>query len=501
MKKYKKDSVFWISVAVTMIIIVYGILDVNQLTLAADQMILFINTYFSRTYLIIVFLFVVFCLVLALSPFGRIKLGPDHSVPEYSNVSWFAMLFCAGMGIGLVFWGISEPLSHYVSPANGIAGGTTEAAAFSIRSCFMHWGIHPWVIYSIIGLGLAYAQFRKNQPALISSLFIPLLGEKRMRGMLGKMIDIFSIIVTVAGVATSLGMACLQVCSGLNFLYGIPDTKQVWIAVIIIVSFIYLASALSGLDKGIKLLSNINLYLAVILLAICFLIGPSGEIVMRFFRGTVDYVCHFVQDSLYLSSDGDNSWIYNWRIFYWAWWIAWAPFVGIFIARISKGRTIREFLAGVVLVPSAASLVWFSIFGGMSLHTAAEYTLEELEKMAASPETALYIILNHYPFGKILCAAALILLLIFLITSAESATMVLGELSSDGNLNPPAKKKLIWGILLAAVAMILVLSGGVKPLQNASVAASLPFLFIMFFSCISLLKGLWEDWKDKKRSA
>lgn len=496
MEKYKRESVFWISAVITLGIILYGILDADQFAAAADRMILYIDTCFSRWYLVIVFLFVIFCIVLALSPFGRIKLGSDDSVPEYSNVSWFAMLFCAGMGIGLVFWGISEPLSHYVSPVDGITGGTAEAAAFSIRSCFMHWGIHPWVIYSIIGLGLAYAQFRKNRPALISSLFIPLLGEKTVRGGIGKIIDIFSIIVTVAGVSTSLGMACLQVCSGLNFLYGIPDTKQVWIAVIAIVSLIYLASALSGLDKGIKLLSNINLYLAVALLGICFLIGPSGEIVMTLFHGTVDYVCNFVQDSLHFSVDGDNTWIYNWRIFYWAWWIAWAPFVGIFIARISKGRTIREFLSGVVLVPSAASLVWFSVFGGMSLHTAAEYTLEELKTITTSPETALYIILNHYPYGKILCVIALVLLLIFLITSAESATIVLGELSSDGVLDPPPKKKMIWGILLSATAMILVLSGGVKPLQNASIAASLPFLFIMFFSCISLLKGLWNEFKN-----
>lgn len=489
-ERKKGQQVFYISVVITACIVIFGALNSALLSEGASALLSFIEDNFSWIYLLFMLVFVAFCIGLACSRFGSIRLGSDDSRPQYSTISWFAMLFCAGMGIGLVFWGISEPLSHYVSPAAGIEPGSEEAAAFAIRSSFMHWGIHPWTAYAVVGLGLAYFQFRKNKPGLISSLFLPLLGEKGVKGSIGKTIDIFAVIVSVAGVATSLGLGCLQICGGLNYLCGLPNNATTWLLVIAVICCIYLTSATSGLDRGIKLLSNFNLCLAVALLMISFCVGPTGNILEIFTTGLGDYITNFISDSLNLAPFGDNSWILNWRVFYWAWWIAWAPFVGIFIARISRGRTIREFIIGVIIVPSIASIIWFSVFGGVALNAANIFTLEELGQIAAVPETALFIIFNEYPLGKLLSFIAILLLVIFFITSADSATFVLSMLTSDGEMNPPNRKKVVWGVLQAAIAYVLLLSGGIKALQTASIAVAFPFAFIMLLVCVNIVKEL-----------
>lgn len=500
--KGKKGSqlVFYVSVAISAFIVLVGALNSEAFSEVAANLMVFIDDKFSWLYLLAMLAFVVFSLWLAFSRFGSIRLGPDDSKPQYSTVSWFAMLFCAGMGVGLVFWGISEPLSHYVSPAAGIEPGSAEAARFSIRSCFMHWGVHPWAAYAIIGLGLAYFQFRKKMPGLISSLFAPLLGEEGVKGPIGKIIDIFAVIVSVAGVATSLGMGCLQICGGLNYLCGFPNNARIWLLVIVIICCIYLLSATSGLDKGIKLLSNFNLCLAVVLLILSFIIGPSIDILETFTTGVGDYLSHFVSDSLNISPYEDNSWTLAWRVFYWAWWIAWAPFVGIFIARISRGRTIREFIIGVIVVPCIASVIWFSVFGGVALNAAGAFTLEELSQIVATPETALFVIFNEYPMGGLLSIIAIVILIIFFITSADSATFVLSMLTSEGDMNPPNRKKIVWGVIQAAIAYVLLLSGGIQALQTASIAAAFPFVIIMILACVSITKALQEEITGKRKT-
>lgn len=494
-EKRKKDKqlVFYISAAISLFIILAGALDGESFAQITAFLLNFVSKNFAWVYLVFMLFFVIFCLWIAFSPFGSIRLGPDDSKPQYSVISWFAMLFCAGMGVGLVFWGISEPLSHYVSPAAGIESGSPEAAAFAIRSCFMHWGVHPWAAYGIIGLGLAYFQFRKNRPGLISSLFEPMLGEKGVNGPIGKAIDIFSVIVTIAGVAASLGMGTLQICGGLNYLWGLPSNATVWLVVVVIICFIYILSTTSGLNKGMKLLSNFNLCLAGVFLAISFLSGPSVRILEIFTTGIGDYLTNFLTDSLSLMPFGDNAWILDWRVFYWAWWISWTPFVGIFIARISRGRTIREFIIGVIVVPSIASIIWFSVFGGVGLNAASSFLLEELKEIAAAPETALFVMLNEYPLGTLLSVTAIVLLLIFFITSANSATFVLGMLTSNGNIDPPNSKKIIWGILQAAIAYVLLITGGIKSLQVASIVAAFPFAFIMVLVCVNLVKELKKE--------
>ena len=437
--------------------------------------------------------FVIFCLVIAFSKFGKIRLGSDDARPEYSTISWFGMLFGAGMGVGLVFWGVAEPLSHYISPIAGIEPQTEEAARFAIRSCFMHWGLHPWACYAIVGLCLAYAQYRKKEKGLISSLFIPLFGRKKVEGKVGKAVDIFAVVLTVVGVATSFGMGCMQICNGMNYIFDIPDDVRTWILVIVIIACIYLKSAVSGVGKGIKLLSDLNLILSFGLLIISFLMGPTVNILNIFTNGIGEYVMNFFGDSLRINPFGDNTWIFNWRVFYWAWWIGWAPFVGIFIARISKGRTIREFICGAILAPTVASICWFSVFGGVGLNVASNFNSNQLLEMAASPQIALFIVFSQYKFGIILSVLAIILLITFFITSANSATFVLAMLTSNGEADPPNYKKIIWGILQAVFAFVLIVSGGVSAVQVVSIVMAFPFLFIMVGACVSLVKALREE--------
>lgn len=487
------NTVYRVSLVISILIAVWGIVSSKTFEAAANALMAFIKQNLSWLYLIAMLFFVVFAVGVAFSRYGNIRLGPDDSRPEHSTASWFAMLFGAGMGIGLIFWGISEPLSHFAAPPVGIEAGSAEAANFAMRASFMHWGFHPWANYAIIGMGLAYFQFRKNKPGLISSLFIPILGEERTRGPIGKAIDIFAVIATIAGVATSLGQGTLQINSGLNYLFGIPSNQITWLVIIVLIAIVYIRTAITGVDKGIRLISDINLYLALALVAVAFLVGPTVNILNIFTSGMGQYMQNFLGDSLNIDPFGDNTWFNAWRIFYWAWWIAWAPFVGTFIARISKGRTVREFILGVIVAPSIASIIWFSVFGGMGLGVAEKLGLDTISQMVTAPETALFQVFNLYPLGKILSIVTIILLCTFFITSANSATFVLSMFSSGGDLDPSNRKKVIWGVVQAVVAFALLLSGGLSALQTASVAAAFPFIFIMLLSCWSLVKAFREE--------
>lgn len=489
-----KSCVFYISMLLTGGIAIWAVALNDSFVYASNAIYAFLTEKFGWLYLLAMLVFVLFIIGIACSKYGKLRLGDDDSRPEYKTSSWFAMLFGAGMGVGLVFWGISEPVSHYINPM-GMEGGTAQAADFAIKSSFMHWGIHPWANYAIIGLALAYFQFRKKKPALISSIFEPLLGEKRVNGALGKAIDILAVFATVAGVTTSLGLGVLQINSGLEYMFGIPSTLLMQIIIIAVITVVYIWSAVSGIEKGIKLISDVNLYIAFILMALAVIVGPKVEILNNFSNGLGQYLGNIIPDSLMLATYGDNSWIQDWRIFYWAWWIAWAPFVGVFIARISKGRTIREFIAGVVLAPSIGSIVWFAIFGTLGIHLGEEgiLSMEMLEKVAAVPETGLFTVLEKYPMGIMLSAAALVLVCTFFITSANSGTFVLSMLTSRGDLNPPNNKKVLWGIVQSLMAVGLLIAGGLKPLQIISIAAAFPFTFVMLIACVSMVKALKSE--------
>jgi glycine betaine transporter len=488
MKKQNGQSVFYISLVVVLGIALWGIVSPESFGKQANGVFNSLTANFGWLYLISMFSFIIFCVSLAVSKYGAIRLGPDDSRPEYSYVSWFAMLFSAGMGIGLVFWGIAEPLNHYMSSVAGEAGSTV-AADFAIKKSFFHWGLHPWANYSVIALALAYMQFRKNKPGLISSIFIPLFGEKVVNGFVGKLIDILAIFATVAGVATSLGLGTLQINSGLNFLFGVPINTATNIIIIVVVTVLFMISAITGLDKGIKFLSNCNITLAGVLMVLGLIIGPTIMIINALTNGVGMYVADIVRDSFNVEAFGDNSFVKGWTVFYWAWWIAWAPFVGVFIARISRGRTIREFITGVLLVPALGSFLWFAIFGTMGINLGPEVAAEAIQ----TTETAFFVVMNHYPLGKIISFVAVILLCTFFVTSADSATFVLGMMSQNGNLNPDTKRKIIWGIIQSMLAFALMLAGGLKVLQIGSIAAAFPFIFVMILAMFSLVKALKKD--------
>ena len=492
--------VFIIAVAIVILFVIWGVINPSGLAEASGSVLSLMTEKFGWFYLLSTFSFLVFSFFLAFSKFGNIRLGKDTDVPAYSNRSWFAMLFSAGMGIGLVFWGVAEPLSHFMDPPQDATPQTPQAARLAMRYSFFHWGLHAWAIYTIIGLSIAYFTFRKGYSGLISSVFYPLLGD-RVKGPIGKAIDILAIIATIFGVATSLGLGTLQINGGLAHLTTIENSYSTQLIIIIIVTVLYLISATTGLDKGIKALSNLNLLIAVVLLVFILFAGPTSFIFDVLTTTIGSYLQNIVQMSLTLTPFSAGSWIKNWTLFYWAWWIAWAPFVGMFIARVSRGRTIKEFVLGVLLVPSVFGFLWFAVFGGAALNLELFHQGRIAEAVQTDVTSALFLTLQQLPLGAILSGIATLLIITFFITSADSATFVLGMLSSNGNPNPKTSIKLVWGLLQSSIAAVLLLSGGLQGLQTASIVAAAPFAIIMTLMCYSLYLSLNSEKEIKKPPA
>lgn len=487
MSKLKKNIVFVVAVIISIAIIIYGSICSNQIASVSGKLMQWVSNKFGWFYVLAVSGFCIFLAWMAFGKYGKVKLGKEDDKPEYSNFHWYAMLFCGGTGIGLVFWSIAEPLSHYVNPPQGITPGTQETVDFTVRTSFLHWGITQWVCFAIVGLGIAYFQYRKNKNAQISGLLSPLVGEKATNGVFGNLIDIFSVVVSVAGIATSLGLGVKQISGGLNFLFGIDNGKLTYFIIIIVITIIFLASAISGVNKGIKFLSSVNTVIAFALLGIAFIIGPHIPILNNMVNGIGQHIQNFFGDVFSIS---DDSWYMDWRVFYYAWFIAWTPFVGMFIARISKGRTIREFLFGAIIVPTIFTIIWLSVFGTIALNATEGWSLDAIRNLVASPETAVFIVFNKYPLSKVITVLIICLLSIFFITSADSATYSLSVMTSNGDINPPKYKRVVWAVISATIAFLLLAAGSLKPLQTISIAASLPFLFIMIAMCPAILKDL-----------
>src|SRR5690625_4464722 len=438
MKKY--TPVFIISLSLTIIFILWGAITPNNLEAVSSKLQQFLQMRFGWFYLISATAMLLFTIYLAFSKYGNIKLGKDDDEPEYSTFSWFAMLFSAGMGIGLVFWGVAEPVSHFHVPPYG-DGESAEAASNAVRFSFFHWGLHPWGIYALIALALAFFQFRKGAPGTISAIFYPILGE-RIHGPIGKMINIIAVFATVFGVATSLGLGAIQINGGLSYLVdGIPNGFMTQIIIIICVTILFTASSISGLGRGIKWLSNANITIAILLLIFFLVFGPTTLLLNLFTSTFGSYIEFLPEMSFRLDpfNEQNNLWIQDWTIFYWAWWIAWSPFVGTFIARVSKGRTIREFVIGVLAVPTLFSAVWFSVFGGTGIYfeTMTDNAVWQAMGEGEFTELALFETLNHLPLSIVASVISILLIATFFITSADSATFVLGMQTTDGMLNPP----------------------------------------------------------------
>lgn len=489
----KVSSVFWITVALVLAAVVFGVAAPASFEEATANLQAFLTSSFGWYYLLLVTIIVLFCVFLIFSPVGTIKLGKADEKPEFSNASWFAMLFSAGMGIGLVFWGAAEPLSHFMAPPLA-EGGTPEAQKEALRYTFFHWGLHGWGIYALVALALAYFQFRKNEPGLISSTLKPILG-KSMNGPLGTLVDALAVFATVIGVATTLGFGAAQINGGLSYLFDIPNNFTVQSIIVAVVTVLFILSAWSGLGKGIKYLSNTNMILAIILFVLMFILGPAVLIMNMFTDSLGGYIQNIVQMSFRIAPlNGEHrTWINNWTIFYWAWWISWSPFVGIFIARVSRGRTIREFMVGVLLMPSLVSFLWFSVFGTSAIEV---QKAGNIDLSSFATEEVLFAILGEFPWSTLLSIVVIILVSTFFITSADSATFVLGMQSTYGSLTPPNSVKVVWGIAQSAIALILLYSGGLQALQNSLIVAALPFSIILLLMMVSLYRSLAQEKKD-----
>lgn len=488
-------TVFTASAVVVVFFVGFGVIFPGLASEVFSSIQAFITTYLGWVYLLATTFFLGFLIWLALSRFGTIRLGQPHERPEFTFMGWFSMLFSAGMGIGLVFWSVAEPILHYQTPPVG-EGGTDQAALNAMRYTFFHWGLHAWAVYVVLGLSVAYFSFRKSLPLTIRSIFYPLLGD-RIYGPIGHVIDILAVFGTLFGLATSLGFGAMQLNTGLNVLFGLPVSHWVQVGIIASITFVAVLSVLSGLDRGLKWLSQFNLALALALMAFVLLAGPTLFIINFFLDSLGGYFQNLIQMSLTADAIGGGGWQQDWTIFYWAWWIAWSPFVGIFIARISRGRTIREFIAGVLALPSLFVFAWLSVFGGTALNL--ELFGDEVGIASAVAEdttVALYVTLQELPFSALLSGVATLLIATYFITSSDSGTHVVDALISRGSIRSPKRQRVIWGITEGAVAATLLIVGGeqaLQSLQTGSIAAGLPVSIILLFACVNLFRALHQE--------
>jgi glycine betaine transporter len=501
----KVTPVFFVSVIVTVLFIIWGLLPREKFpTLNLDTITTKVHSFilekFGWFYLLSASIFLVFAFILIFSKYGNIRLGKDNEEPEYNFLTWFAMLFSAGMGIGLVFWGVAEPLYHYYSPPF-VEGQTNEAARAAMRYSYFHWGLHPWAIYTVVALSLAYTQFRKHSPGVISSTLRPILGD-RVDGGLGVFINFIAVFATVFGVATSLGLGAIQIGGGISYLFdGVSNTISTQLMIVAVVTVLFMLSAQTGLNRGIKYLSNINIFLAILLMLFLLFVGPTNFI-MDVFTSTIgQYLQNLPSMSFRLAPfEQDITWFQDWTIFYWAWWIAWAPFVGSFIARVSRGRTVREFVIGVLAVPTIFGMLWFAVFGGTGIYLEHFIGKNIMEVMSnKGVEIALFTVFENFPLTTLLSAIAIVLISTFFITSADSATFVLGMQTTNGSLNPSNQVKFVWGIIQSATAAILLWNGGLAALQRASIIAALPFTVIMLMIVVSLITSFNEEMKTTRK--
>src|ERR687894_1251240 len=494
-------TVFWIAAVLSAAFVVWGILATESLAAVFDAVLWsFLVPNFGWVFILSSFGFLAFAVYLAFSRYGKVRLGGQDEQPEFSTVSWVAMMFSAGMGIGIMFFAVAEPLSHMGAPPAGTAEANTRGAAqVAMQYTYFHWAFHPWAIYAIMGLALAYFTFRKGMPNLISTAFYPLLGD-RVYGPIGKTIDILAIFATLFGSATSLGLGALQINQGLNAVFGIGGREAVGLAIVVIavLTLAFVLSAISGVHRGIQWIANTNMVLAVFLLLFVFLLGPTVFILNTFTESLGAYLSNIIPMSFRTASYGDSDFVSGWTIFYWAWWISWAPFVGVFIARISRGRTIREFIVGVILAPSVVSFVWFAILGGSAIDLQLTGTANIAEIAANNQPAALFSTLEQFPLFGLMALITITLVALFFVSGADAASVVMGMLSTGGNLSPRPWNLIVWGTFTGLAAAICLLAGAIQgsvdaallALQSVAIASAAPFVLILICLCLSILKAL-----------
>jgi choline/carnitine/betaine transport len=490
--------VFGITAAIAVGFVTWGFLDTGSLGTASGTALDWTVLNMGWLFVVLASTFVAFVIWLAAGPFGNNPLGGDDEEPEFRTVSWIAMMFSAGMGIGLMFYGVTEPLSHYMTPPPGTgAAGNPQAVQTAMATTLFHWTLHPWAIYAVVGIAIAYGTFRRGRSQLISSAFIPLIGEKRATGTAGRVIDMLAIFATLFGSAASLGLGALQIGSGLEIVGGIGKAGNgVLVVIIAVLTIAFIASAVSGVAKGIQWLSNINMVLALALAAFVFVVGPTVFIMDLIPTAVGSYFKDLAMMSARTDAAGGNGmseWLAGWTVFYWAWWLSWTPFVGMFIARISRGRTIRQFVTGVLLVPSLVSLAWFAIFGGAGIK--AQMDGVDIAG-AATTEGQLFGLLDGMPLAGVTSVLVMVLVAIFFVSGADAASVVMGTLSQRGTLTPSKWNIVFWGVATGAVAAVMLSVGGdsaLTGLQNITIVAALPFALVMIGLSWALVKDLRND--------
>jgi choline/carnitine/betaine transport len=490
--------VFGVAAVVALAFVAWGFLAPSNLGSASGSALTWIETNLGWLFVTLASGFVVYVLWLAAGHYGRIPLGRDGEAPEFRTVSWVAMMFSAGMGIGLMFYGVSEPLTHFVSPPpDTVEGGTPDALRTAMATTLFHWTLHPWAIYAVVGLAIAYGTFRRGRRQLISAAFAPLIGRRRTEGPAGKVIDVLAIFATLFGSAASLGLGALQIGSGVEILGWAGSVGNgLLVAIIAVLTAAFVASAVSGVAKGIQWLSNTNMVLAIVLATFVFVAGPTVFILNVLPEAVGAYFSdlgEMVGRTEAAGGDAMAEWLRGWTVFYWAWWISWTPFVGLFIARISRGRTIRQFVTGVLLVPSAVSLVWFAVFGGAGI--AAQQDGADVAGQSTT-EGQLFGVLEQYPLATVMTVLVMVLVAIFFVSGADAASIVMGSLSERGTLSPSRRIVVFWGVVMGAVAAIMLLVGGddaLTGLQNLTIIAALPFALVMVGMAVALAKDLRSD--------
>ncbi|MEN4956738.1 BCCT family transporter [Stenotrophomonas indicatrix] len=492
--------VFRISIALVLVLVLLAGLAPGPFNTVVQAALADVIRSVGWLYLLVVFLALVFLMYLAFGRFGNLRIGGEDAEPEFSRASWMSMLFAAGMGIGLVFWGAAEPISHFTKPPEGIEPQSMDAARAAMRYVFFHWGLHPWAIYALIGLAMAWFQFNRNGGGQISDMLQPIIGRHH-RGWIGKVVNISAVVATAVGVATALGFGTVQIAAGVERVFGLHAGIPLQLTIIAVAFVLYMASSLSGVGRGMKWLSNVNLALAALLLALVLVLGPTGAIFNTFTTTLGSYLNQLVTMSLRMSPFSSSTWVADWTIFYWAWWISWAPFVGSFIARISRGRSVREFVVGVVLAPTLLGFFWFSVFGGTAIWSQIFGHADLVQALGNGYETVLFTLFDSLPLPLLLSSIALVLLMIFFVTSADSAVLVLATMSTDDAGEPSRRHKIAWGVGIALIAGALLLAGGLEALQGMITIAALPFALLMVLVMVSLYRVLDQEYTRERRQA
>lgn len=495
MKKYFDvyPRVFYPSLIIILAFVFVSILGGESFRIVFSELSQQITQTTGWLFIIGVNIFVVFCFWVAFGKYGNKRLGGKKALPEFSLFAWFSMLFSAGMGIGLLYFSVSEPIQHYAQPPIPL-DSNSDLAIQALDFTFLHYGLHAWAIYCVVGLSLAYYAFNRKLPFSLRSIFFPILGRK-INSIYGDIIDIIAVVATLFGLATSLGFGSKQIASGLNYLFQIDSGVGTQIIIIAVITLIATISVVTGLKKGVQFLSKLNMLVALLFLIFVLIISNTIGVFKIFIESTGMYFQRFIELGTWSSSFVNSDWQNNWSVFYWAWWIAWSPFVGMFIARISKGRTIREFILGVLLVPTLVTFFWISTFGGSALMLELASPGLISNPVLSDASTSLFVFLNEFPLSSLTSFIGIFMVSVFFVTSSDSGSLVIDSITSGGKLDAPVGQRILWALTEGAVAIALLLGGGLRAMQTASVSSGILFLFVLFFMCYSLLKSFTRDRK------